>query len=503
MARLLKSAHQAAPEGTRDGTVPAGRAPAAYFLTVLIPVVAALLALRYGVGHPVVPRTGGALPPLLNDQVGQVLKAGTVVLAAAGVLGLAARAAGQSAVVGEILAGLLLGPSVLGVMAPGVERALFPAALGPVLNDIAQLGVIFFMFLIGVEMPLTMLRRVGAAALSLGHAAIAAPFLLGTLLALGLRSHYQPTDVGTTPFVLFVALTVSVTAFPVLARILADRGMTGSRLGTMGLAAACVGDATAWCVLSVVVAEVRNGSLVSVMRTVGEVVLFAALLWIVVRPLLARAARVLESRLSGPLPGGTLIACFILLCAVATNGLGVHPIFGAFLAGLVMPRSSRTVADFTVKTEGLTMWLLLPFFFTAVGLQTRLQSVFGATAGWTLLGVLAVAVAGKVGGAFLVSRLAGESRRDALGLGVMMNCRGLTELVVLDVGLSLGVITPALFSILVVMTLLTTVATDPLLRLLRVDRAARAQAAALAQPADTPLHAAEQAGENTAAQPSS
>ncbi|HEX4789175.1 MAG TPA: cation:proton antiporter [Actinospica sp.] len=464
------------PEAARDGAQPPsrpGRAPAAYILTVLIPVLAALLLVRYGTAHPLRAQTPGAVPPALSDQFGQVLKTGAVILAAAGLLGLAARAARQSVVVGEILAGLLLGPSVLGAVAPGVEHSLFPASLNPVLNDLAQLGVVFFMFHIGVELPLTMLRRVGSAAVSLGHAAIAVPFLLGTLLALGLRGRYQPADVRTVPFVLFVALSVSVTAFPVLARILSDRGMTGARLGTLALAAAGVGDATAWCALSLVVAEVRNGSPVGVLRTVGEVLAFAAVLWFAVRPLLAWAARELERRYSGSLPGGVLIACFVLLCAVATNDFGVHPIFGAFLAGMVMPRSSRTVADFAVKSEGLTLWLLLPFFFTAVGLQTRLQSVFGATAAWALLAVLAVAVLGKVGGAYLAARAAGENRRDALGLGVMMNCRGLTELVVLDVGLSLGVISTALFSVLVVMTLLTTVATDPLLRLLRLDRAAK------------------------------
>lgn len=449
------------------------RTSTAYIVIVLIPVVAALLALRYGVGHPVAARAVGPAPSALSDQVGQLLRAGAVVLASAGLLGLAARALGQSAVVGEILAGLLLGPSVLGALAPGLERELFPAALSSVLNDLAQLGVVFFMFLIGREMPLAMLRRVGGAALSLGHAAMAAPFLLGTVLALGLRARYQPAHTGTAPFVLFVALSVSVTAFPVLARILADRGMAGSRLGTLGLAAACVGDATAWCVLSVVVAEVRNGSPLGVLRTIGELVLFAAVIWLVIRPALGRVMHELESRFDGPLPGGMLIACFVLACALVTNQLGVHPIFGAFLAGLVMPRSSRTVADFTVRTEGLTMWLLLPFFFTAVGLQTRLQAVFGATAVWALLGVMLAAVIGKVGGAYLAARLVGEERRPALGLGVMMNCRGLTELVVLNVGLSLGVVTPTLFSVLVVMTLLTTTVTDPLLRLLRLEPAAK------------------------------
>jgi Kef-type K+ transport system membrane component KefB len=440
------------------------RVSVVYLILVLIPVAGALLLLRYGVDHSAL-RHATAAPKSPADLVGELLRAAVVVVGAAGVLGLAARAVGQSAVIGEMLAGVLVGPSVLGAVAPGIEREVFPATLMPVLNDIAQLGVIIFMFLIGLEMPLTMLRRLGGAAVAAGHAAIAVPFLLGAALALGLSARYQPTTVRAAPFLLFVALSLSVTAFPVLARIISDRGLLGTRLGTAGLAIASIGDLTAWCVLGVVVAEVRSGSLLGVLRTVAELIAFAAVLWFVARPLLARAARALEGRRAGPLPAGTLIAFFVLLCAVLTNSFGVHPIFGAFLAGLVMPRSSRTVADFAGKTEGLAIWLLLPFFFALVGLQTHLESVFSVRAAEALAGVLAVAVVGKVGGTFAAARLTGESRHGALVLGVMMNCRGLTELIVLNVGLSLRVISPTLFSILVVMTLVTTIATDPLLRL--------------------------------------
>lgn len=454
---------------------PAGNDPkrwrvfASYVLMVVLPVAAVLLILHYGAGHPAGAAQSEA-PPALSDRAGHVLLAAMVVVATAGLLGLAARAAGQSAVVGEIVAGLVLGPSVLGALAPDLQRAVFPADIAPVLSGLAQFGVIFFMFFIGMELPLTMLRRIGYSALSLGHAAIAVPLLLGTLLALLLRERYQPAGMHTTPFLLFVALAVSVTAFPVLARILSDRGLTGTRLGTLGLAIAGVGDVTAWCVLGVVIAQVRSDSLLGVVWTVAELLLFAAFLWFVVRPLLARGVRALESRWEGPLPIGTLITFFVVLCAVVTNAIGVHAIFGAFLAGVIMPRSSVTLAHFTARTEGLAVWLLLPFFFVAVGLQTRIQSVFTANAAWALVAVLTVAVLGKVGGTFTAAVLAGESTRDALGLGTMMNCRGLTELVVLEVGLSLGVLKPELFSVLVVMTVLTTVTTDPLLRLLRLDR---------------------------------
>ncbi|MFJ4198871.1 cation:proton antiporter [Streptomyces sviceus] len=471
----------------------AARAVISYGLLVLVPLALALLLLRYGVDHPVKEITGATKVSEPADLAGQVLVAGAVVVAAAGVLGLAARAVGQSPVVGEILAGLLLGPSVFGELAPGLSKEVFPAAVTPIMNNLAQVGVVFFMFLIGLEMPLTMLRRLGGKVLSAGHAALAVPFLLGMVAALRLRDEYQPDGVHTGPFLLFVALSVSVTAFPVLARILADRGLIGTRLGAMGLAMAGVGDVTAWCALGVVVAEVRSDSPLGVLVAVAEVLAFTLVLWFAVRPALAHVLRVLESRHSGPLPVGTLITFFVLICAVTTNVLGVHAIFGAFLAGVVMPRSSRTVRDFAHRTEGLALWLLLPFFFAAVGLQTRLQSVFSLSALGVLALVLLVAVAGKIGGTFAAARLAGEGYRESLGLGVMMNCRGLTELVVLNVGLSLGVIDSRLFAVLVVMTLVTTVATDPMLRLLRLDRLSHTPGGGLL-PVEAPTQAQGTAG---------
>jgi Kef-type K+ transport system membrane component KefB len=394
-----------------------------------------------------------------------VLLASMVVVALAAALGQLCRRFGQAPVVGEMMAGILLGPSVFGVLAPGLEKHVFPASVFPLLNVVAQIGVVFFMFLIGLELPIATLRRVGRRVLPLGHAAIAVPFMFGVVLALKLRDRYQPATVRELPFLLFVALAVSVTALPVLARILSDRDMVGTRIGTLGLAVAGVGDVTAWCVLGVVVAEVRNTSSWGALRTIAEVAALAALLWFGARPLLAALAGYAEERWAGTLPVGTLLTAFVLVCAVLTNSFGVHPIFGAFLAGAVMPRSSRTVSEFALKVEGLAVWLLMPLFFATIGLQTRIQSVFTMSALGALAAVLAVAVVGKVGGAGISARMLGETRRDALRLGVMMNCRGLTELVVLEVGLSLGVLRPALFSVLVVMTLITTIMTDPLLRL--------------------------------------
>ncbi|MDQ1744225.1 MAG: hypothetical protein QOE23_2564 [Pseudonocardiales bacterium] len=449
------------------------RAALTYGALVAVPAIIAFWLLRSAdvpaarpLQHP---------PAPLVDHVGQVLVAALVTVAVAGVLGLAFRGMGQSAVVGEMVAGILLGPSALGVAAPGLQARLFPPGVLASLNVLAQVGVLFFMFFIGLEVPLEILRRVRGAALPIGHAAMAVPFVLGTVLVLFLRKDFQPAGVAGLPFALFVALSMSVTAFPVLARILSDRKLLGTHLGTLGLAAAGIGDVTAWCALGVVVAKVRNGSSSRFLISAGAVLAFAAFLWLVARPLLAAAIARIERASSGVPAIGMLIAGFVLGCAALTNWFGVHAIFGAFLAGLVMPRSSRTVRDFASRCDGFTMWVLLPLFFTTIGLQTRLQSV--ADSSLTVLAlVMGVAVVGKVGGTAAAALLTGEDGRSALSLGVMMNCRGLTELVVLNIGASLGVISTDLFSLLVFMTVCTTVMTDPLLRLLARKR-----------PAETPV----------------
>lgn len=448
-------------KGGRPAPAPVGLI--VYILMALVPVGVSLLLLRGHTDGPAVRGAARVAEPV--DNVGHVLLAAVVVVSLAAALGHLCRLLGQAPVVGEMVAGILLGPSAFGAIAPGVAAHVFPASVMPFLNVVAQIGVVFFMFLIGLELPIAMLQRVGRSVLPLGHAAIAVPFMLGVGLALRLRGRFQPDTVRTLPFLLFVGLAVSVTAFPVLARILSDRGLVGTRNGALGLAVAGVGDVTAWCALGVVVAEVRNGSSWGAVRTIAEVVGLAAVLWFAVRPALEALARIVEDRWAGTLPAGTVLAAFVLLCAVLTNTMGVHPIFGAFLAGVVMPRSSRTVTDFALKIEGLSVWLLLPLFFATIGLQTRIQSVFTAQSVGPLLAVLAVAVVGKLAGTGVAARLLGLSRRDSLALGVMMNCRGLTELVVLNIGLSLGIVKPALFSVLVVMTLITTMMTDPLLRL--------------------------------------
>lgn len=446
------------------------RLAAVYGGMVVLPVVLSLWLLRFaksGHAHSSVKPSGA---PRLADPASSLLLACVVIVGVAGVAGIACRVLSQSPVVGEMLSGVLLGPSVLGALFPGIERSLFPPGLLPLLNAIAQLGVVFFMFLVGLELPLGTLRRVGPAVLPIGHAAVAVPFLLGTLLALAVSDCFGPAGVAGVPFSLFVALSVSVTAFPVLARILSDRDLLGTRIGAMGMAVAGVGDVTAWCVLGIVVAEVRNSSQLAAVRSLAAVTGFVVVLWFAVRPVLAWLLGVAGQRWLGSLPAGALIAAYVLGCAELTNAFGVHAIFGAFASGVVTPRSSRAVADFAIRIEGLVGYVLLPVFFVTIGLHTDLRSAFTRQMLGPLLALLAVAVVGKFAGASLSAAMTGEQAAVALGMGAMMNCRGLTELVVLNIGLTLGVIESQMFALLVVMAIVTTMMTDPLLRLFGVGR---------------------------------
>jgi Kef-type K+ transport system membrane component KefB len=396
------------------------------------------------------PAPAAAVPhlPLLIAQVAAVLLASRV-------LGALARRVGQPQVVGEMAAGLALGPSVLGALAPGWSAALFPLPSLGFLQALSQMGLVSFMFVVGLDLDPSQLRGRGAAALFVSHGSIALPFALGTGLALALYGHLAPAGVAFAPFALFLGAALSVTAVPVLARILGELELEQTPLGTLALAAAAVGDVTAWCVLAVVVAIARNDAPGAAV-TIAGAALFTAALWLGLRPLLARA-RLFKGPL-GPeaLAAATLLA---LACAFCTEAIGVHALFGAFLAGAVMPRG-EAMAHLAHRVEDVLEVVVLPLFFAFTGLRTDL-ALGGAPQ--TLLAVVLVAVLGKLGGAAAGARLAGLSWREAGALGALMNTRGLMELVFLSVGLEVGVLSPQLFAPMVVMALVTTAMTRPLL----------------------------------------
>jgi len=414
------------------------------------------------------PRTGGAALP-------QVLTALLAILVASRALGALCRRLQQPPVMGEVLAGLLLGPSLLGRAAPEAFGALFPPAVLPALELLAQLGVILFMFLVGLELNESLLREETHTTVAIAHASIAAPFVLGAALALWLYPQLSHAGVSFTAFALFLGASMAVTAFPVLARILQDRGLHGTPLGAMALTCAAVDDATAWCLLAFVVGVVQ-AQLTAAAGTLLLTAAYVAAMFALVRPLARRWAAGVPGDAAGS--AGVLAAglAAVLFSSLVTEGIGIHALFGAFLVGAVIPHDSAVARALRDRLEGPVLVLLLPAFFAVTGLRTEVGLITGGQ--WLLcLAVVAVACVGKVGGTALAARFCGVPGREAACLGVLMNTRGLMGLIVLNLGLDLGVISPTLFAMLVVTAIVTTLATAPLLDLLAHPPAPEASAA--------------------------
>ncbi|MFD4659804.1 cation:proton antiporter [Kitasatospora sp. NPDC058444] len=398
-----------------------------------------------------------------SDPLPHLLVVIPVVILASGLGAWAVRRFGQPAVVGEIAVGICLGPSLLGLVWPDAQHRLFPSGVLPFVGALGDLGLLAFMFLIGLALDIGLLRGHSRTAVAVSQMSIALPLVLGSALALGMYGTFAPPGVGRVPFVLFIAVSMSITAFPVLARILTERDLYRTRTGAVAMACAAVDDVTAWCLLAVVVAVAGNSSLTSVLVTVGLSVLYMLAMLYAVRPLLVRWFARAERKLSD---SAVLVVLFSGLClsALATQKIGVHALFGAFVFGTVVPRDSPVVERAAARLQAVAVPILLPLFFVSTGLKTDLAALARSGEQWLWgLAVMAVAVLGKWGGGSVAARIAGQRWRDSLAIGVLMNCRGLTELVVLNIGLSLKVISTDLFTILVVMALLTTAMTSPAL----------------------------------------
>lgn len=370
---------------------------------------------------------------------------------------------GQPRVVGEMLAGLMLGPSLLGWVAPGISQLLFPAASLGFVSALSQIGLVFFMFLVGLELDLTLLRGQGRAAVITSHASIIAPFFLGACLALLLYPKLSDDSVSFTAFALFFGAAMSVTAFPVLARMLTESGMLKTRLGCVTIAAAAVDDVTAWCILAVVIVVARTAeAAMSIPLMLAGTALFTVGMLTAVRWALRWFERLTERRETLSEDVVAIVVFFVLASAWTTERLGVHAVFGAFLAGVVMPRNERLVRHLTERLHDLMVILFLPLFFAFTGLRTSVGLIEGEL--WLYCGVIiAVAVLGKMGGSALAAHTAGMTWRESWAVGTLMNTRGLMELVVLNVGLDVEVISPALFAMMVLMALVTTFMTSPIL----------------------------------------
>ncbi|SRR5579883_112334 len=405
------------------------------------------------------------------DVVLHVLATLAAVVCLGFVLGRFLRYLGQPPVIGEVIAGILLGPSLLGAISPDAMHLLIPSSISDpkghvsaALRAVSQLGVILYMFLVGLELNAARLAKRAHAAVAVSHASIVVPFVLGAALALGLFPVFSHEGVPFTSFALFMGVAMAITAFPVLARILTDRNLEKTDLGGVALSCAAADDVTAWCMLALVVG-VAQTAIGTAAWVIGGAIAFIVFMFLVIRPSLARMIRTGDNRSDALSPlavSGTFLA--VLLAALTTEAIGIHAIFGAFLLGAVIPHDSRIAREFTSKLKDLVTVLLLPAFFAFTGMRTRIDLISGWDS-WLWCGaIILVASGGKFGGTLAAGRLTGLSWRDAAALGVLMNTRGLMELIVLNIGLDLGVISPTLFAILVVMALVTTAATAPVVQ---------------------------------------
>lgn len=393
----------------------------------------------------------------------------SIVMLATLVCGWLARKVGQARVIGEIVGGILLGPSVLGRLAPHASASIFPQSSFVAFDHLSNIGLILFLFLIGMEVDYGHLYRQRRTAFLASGASILLPFAMAAVLAHSLRTRFAPHGLGSVPFVLFLGISMSITAFPVLARILEERGLQSTALGTTAILCAAVDDVSAWLLLALALALMgADGGPSSLPLRLAGLVAYLVVMLGVVRPVAAKlAARRRDRMLSYEVLG--IIVILALLSATATEAIGVHPLFGAFLAGVCFPRVPHWAEWIRARLDMLVSVLLLPLFFALTGMRTRLDLLnHGSMWLWTGA-VLAASVFGKLGGAALAARFTGQSWHNAVALGALLNTRGLVELIVLNIAYNAGVFSPTLFTMLVVMALLTTIATTPVLNWLGVE----------------------------------
>ena len=391
-----------------------------------------------------------------------VLVALTTIMVTARLVGALFKRLHQPAVIGEVVGGILLGPSLLGRLSPEAAAVLLPAEAAPFLEVIAQLGVILYMFLVGLELDLRVLRSRVAITVAISVTSIIVPFALGAGMAWALFETLAPAGVGFTSFALFLGVSMSITAFPVLARILNDRGLQRTDMGIVALTCAAINDAIAWCLLAFVVGVTQSTTSAAVQTVVLTAVYIALMLTVGRRAMAAMVERFDRSPRIGE-RSLALVLVAVLLSAVATEFIGIHAIFGAFLIGAIIPHESVIARHVTERLEDIVRVMFLPAFFAFTGLRTEIGLV-NTLNDWLLCGaIIAVATAGKFGGTALASKAVGLDWRDSAALGILMNTRGLVELIVLNIGLDLGVISPRLFTMLVIMALVTTLMTSPIL----------------------------------------
>jgi Kef-type K+ transport system membrane component KefB len=450
-----------------------------YLLTLLVSVTAIWFLVDYGsrLEPAAAPIATSQAAPAHNESSGLqavlenvrhplsiLLLQVIVIVIAARSLGALFHKIGQPPVIGEMVAGILLGPSLLGWVAPAAQAFIFPQDSLGSLRILSQIGVILFMFVVGIELDLDHLRKKAHAAVMVSHTSIVLPFFLGVAGALFLYEPLAPAGVPFSAFALFMGVSMSITAFPVLARIIEERRLSRTMLGTTSIACAAVDDVTAWCLLAIVVALAKANSLTGALWTIGLSVLFICAMLFLVRPRLARIGERSEAWTGS---SGLLAAlfAFVFSAALATEAIGIHALFGAFLAGVCMPPDSKLRQFLRERVETFSSVFLLPLFFAFTGLRTQV-GLLNDWWGWMMcLAIIALAIIGKLVGSMLAARWTGMSWGDSFSLGALMNTRGLVELIVLNIGFDLGILSPKIFAMLVLMALITTFMTGPLLSL--------------------------------------
>lgn len=376
------------------------------------------------------------------------------------------RKIGQPSVIGEIIAGIVLGPSLLGMYFPEFSAILFPVASLGNLKFLSQIGLILFMFVIGMELDLKILKNKANEAIVISHASIIIPFALGIGLAYFVYNQFAPEGVTFLSFSLFMGIALSITAFPVLARIVQERGIHKTRLGAIVITCAAADDITAWCILAVVIAIVKAGSFVSSLYIISLAVLYVVAMIYVVKPFLKRIGDLYGSKESIVKPVVAIFFLVLIMSSYATEVIGIHALFGAFMAGVIMPDVPKFRTIFIDKVEDVALILLLPLFFVFTGLKTEIGLISDPYLLKVTGFIILVAVVGKFLGSALAAKFVGQSWRDSFTIGALMNTRGLMELIVLNIGLELKVLTPEVFTMMVIMALVTTFMTGPALDLI-------------------------------------
>ena len=375
---------------------------------------------------------------------------------------------GQPTVIGEIVAGIVLGPSVLGNLLPDVSAFLFPPESLWNITILSQFGLILFMFAIGMELDISEVRKKLKETILISHTSTIVPFFCGMLTAYFVYESYANKETPFISFALFIGIAMSITAFPVLARIIQEKGLTKTHLGTISLASAANGDITAWCLLAVVIAIAQAGSMLSAIYNIVFSFIYISFMFFAVRPFLRMVGHIYHNK--EVIDKGLVAFMFLLLIISSyfTEILGLHALFGAFIAGVVMPSNVKFRKIMTEKVEDVSLALFLPLFFVSTGLRTEI-GLLNTPELWSMCGIfIVVAIIGKFGGAMFSARFVGESWKDSLYIGALMNTRGLMELVVLTIGYDMGILPPAIFVMLVLMTLVTTFMTTPLVSLINL-----------------------------------